>query len=123
MLISHDVVSLFTNTPVTESLPVIRDRLESCSAWKTVTSLDVDDVMEFLEFVLTTTYFCFQGQIYRQIFDTAQGSLVSPLVTNMFMEHLEQKLLATASSDLKPRLWKIRGYFIGSKERFSGKVN
>ena len=33
------------------------------------------------------------------------GSPVSPLVANMFMEHLEQKFLNTAPEDLKPKLW------------------
>jgi len=34
------------------------------------------------------------------------GSPVSPLVANMFMEHLERKLLDTAAEDLKLKLWK-----------------
>ena len=68
--------------------------------------LEVDDIMELLEFILTTTYFCFNGQIYRHKFGTAMCSPVSPLVADMFMEHLEQKLLNTAPEDLKPKLWK-----------------
>ena len=65
------------------------------------TLLEIDDIMELLEFILSTTYFCFNGQIYRQKFGTAMGSPVSPLVANMFMEHLERKLLDTAPEDLK----------------------
>jgi len=68
--------------------------------------LEADDIMELLEFILTTTYFNFRDQIYRQKFGTAMGSPVSPLVANSFLEHLEQKLLATALEDLKPKLWK-----------------
>jgi len=34
------------------------------------------------------------------------GSPVFPLVANIFMEYLEQKLLDTAPMELKPRLWK-----------------
>jgi len=63
--------------------------------------LEVDDIMELLEFILTTTYFCFSDQIYRQKYSTAMGSPVSPLVANMFMEHLERKLLVTPPEDLK----------------------
>jgi len=62
--------------------------------------------LELLEFVLTTTYFSFRGQIYRQKFGTAMGSPVSPLVANLFMEHLEQKLLTTVPTEFKPKLWK-----------------
>jgi len=61
--------------------------------------------MELLEFILTTTYFTFRGQIYKQEFGTAMGSPVSPLVANNFIESLEQKLklLATAPEDLSNR--------------------
>jgi len=68
--------------------------------------LEVDDIIELLEFILTTTYFCFNGQIYRQNFGTAMGSPVFPLAANMFMEHLERKHLDTAPEDLKQKLWK-----------------
>ena len=101
LLVSHDVVSLFTSTPVKESLEVIREILQCHSEWRYTTLLEVDDIMELLEFI--TTYFCFNGQIYRQKFGTAMGSPVSPLVANMFMEHLERKLLDTAPEDLKPK--------------------
>jgi len=105
VLISHDVVSLFTNIPVADSLKVIRERLERDKSWSHKTLLDVDDVMELLEFILTTTYVCFRGQIYRQKFGTAMESPVSPLIANLFMEYLEQKLLYTAPMELKLRLW------------------
>ena len=106
ILISHDVVSLFTNIPVTDSLLVIRDRLEMDKHWRQKTILEADDVMELLEFILTTTYFSFRGQIYRQKFGTAMGSPVTQLVANFYMKHLEEKLLTTAPAELKPRLWK-----------------
>ena len=35
--------------------------------------LEEDDILELLEFVLTTTYFAFRGEIYRQKFGTAMG--------------------------------------------------
>jgi len=83
VLISYDVVSLFTNIPVADSLKLIRERLER-DRYKTL--LDVDDVMELLEFILTTTYVCFRGQIDRQKFGTAMGSPVSPLVAKAVHE-------------------------------------
>jgi len=63
MLISHDVVSLFTNTPVKEYLDIIKDRLQKDPQWKHKCLLEVDDIMELLEFILSTTHFTFRGQI------------------------------------------------------------
>jgi len=68
--------------------------------------LEKDDILELLEFVLTTTYFAFRGEIYRQKFGTAMGSPVSPSVANIFMEQLERTLSATVPEDLRPKLWK-----------------
>jgi len=55
LLVSYDVVSLFTSTPVKESLEVIREKLQRQPEWKYTTLLEVDDIMELLEFKLTTT--------------------------------------------------------------------
>ena len=103
---SHDVVSLFMNTPIQKSMFIIRDILEQAVTLKDRTKLCVDDVMELLEFVLTTTYFSFWGEVYQQIFGTAMGSPVSPIVANLFMEFLEQQAIASAPLACKPRLWK-----------------
>ena len=46
LLVSHDVVSLFTSTPVKESLEVIRERLQCHPKWGYTTLLEVDDIME-----------------------------------------------------------------------------
>ena len=85
---------------------MIRERLKQNSEWIYTTMLETDDIMELLEYLLTTTYFSFRGQIFRQKFGTAVGSPVSPLVANMFMEHLEEKHHATAPKELKLRQWK-----------------
>ena len=101
---SHDVVSLFTNTPIAESLDVIRDRLERDDTLKKRTSLS--DIWDLLRFVLTTTYFLFRGIIHKQRFDAAMGSPVSPVVANLNMEFLDQHVIATAPISCRPRLWK-----------------
>ncbi|XP_072035701.1 uncharacterized protein [Amphiura filiformis] len=106
ILNSHDVVSLFTNTPIDKSLDVIKARLESDNTLKDRTKLNADDIIQLLSFVLTTTYFSFRGQIYRQIFGAAMGSPVSAIVANLFMEWLEKEAVATAPLDCKPKIWR-----------------
>ena len=62
--------------------------------------------MALLDFVLNTTYFTFRNTIYKQKFGTAMGSLVSPIIANLFREHLEQETIATAPISCRPRMWK-----------------
>ena len=62
--------------------------------------------MDLTEFIATTTYFSFGGQLFKQKFGTAMGSPVSPILANFFMEWLEQQAIATAPIDCKPKLWK-----------------
>ena len=69
------------------------------------TNLESDDVVQLLDFILTTTYFTFRDKIYRQLFGTAMGSPVSPIAANIFMEALEQKAIAAAPMDCRPKLW------------------
>jgi len=58
---SHDVVSLFTNTSVSEAIEIIRNQFENDMMLKDRTNLEIGDIMELLEFVVNTTYFTFRG--------------------------------------------------------------
>ncbi len=72
VFVSHDVVSVFTNTLIDESLDIIRNRLIQDITLKD--KLHVDDVMDLLRFILTTIYFQFDDVIYRQRFGTVMRS-------------------------------------------------
>ena len=114
MTVSHlcqnleiDVVSLFTKTPIQQTLTNIREGLEKDQDLKKRIKLEVNHIMDFTEFVAATTYFSFRGQLFNQKFGTAMGSPVSPIRANFFTEWLEQQAIATAPIDCKPKLWKI----------------
>ena len=110
ILNSHDVVSLFTNTPIDQVLKIVKDRLEKVKILKEYNkehgyNLESEDIVHLLQFILTTTYFTFRGKIFRQVFGTAMGSPVSPIAANIFMEALEQQAIATAPLNGTPKLW------------------
>ena len=86
MFLSHGVVSLFTNTPIDDTLHIIRKLLEDVSTLKLKTHSQVGDIMDLLQFVVTTTYFSFRSSIYQHKFGTAMGSPVSPVIANLFKE-------------------------------------
>ena len=105
ILNSYDVVSLYINTPIDQVLDIVKRRLENEDVLKvynrdTGFNLTSGDVVQLLDFILSTTYFTFRGKNYRQLFRTAMGSPVSPIAANIFMEDLEQQAIATAPPKL-----------------------
>jgi hypothetical protein len=62
-----------------------------------------EDVLALFKHVLTTTYFCFDGQFYEQTDGVGMGSPLSPVIANFFMEDFEQKVIQQATH--KPVCW------------------
>ena len=80
VLVSFDVVSLFTHVPTARAIQVSRDRLEKDSTLPERTSLSVNDICDLLSLCLDATYLSFEGKIYKQIHGTAMGSPASVVV-------------------------------------------
>ena len=73
ILVSFDVVSLFTKLPVSLVLKVAKERLEADDTLSDRTSLHVRSIISLWKMCLDATYFVFRGTIYQQIFVTANG--------------------------------------------------
>ena len=93
-LSSYDVSALFTSVPVDSAQRVIKNILEKDPTLNDRTVLPVEDIILLLEFCLKNMYFSFQGQFCEQVESVAMGSLVSPIVANLYMEYYEQKALS-----------------------------
>ena len=102
-LSSYNVTSLFTLVPIDPALNIIKDLLEQDETLSNRTVLSVQHIIELLGFCLHNTYFSFQNRFYEQVEGVAMGSLVSPIVANLYMEHFEREALRSASQP--PRLW------------------
>jgi hypothetical protein len=91
MLISFDVVSLFTKIPLNEAIQVIKEVADLQTA-------------RLVEVCLKSTFFSFQGEFFEQTSGVAMGSPLSPIVANLYMEKFEKNSLETYP--LKPSRWK-----------------
>jgi len=89
-MVGLDVVSLFTNVPIVDSLELLSHHFG-------------DDVLALFKHVLTSTYFCFDGQFYEQTDGVAMGSPLSPVIANTFMENFEKKAIEHATHN--PVCW------------------
>jgi hypothetical protein len=89
-MVSFDIVLLFTSMPISETTDLLGRHFE-------------EDVLVLFRHVLTTSYFTFNGQFYRQTDVVAMGSPLSPVVANLCMEDYEKTALDSAQ--LHPRCW------------------
>ena len=92
VLVSFNVISLFTQVPTTRAAQVCRQRLQDDPSLPDRTNLTVEDICSLLGLCLEATY---NGTIYQQVHGTAMGSPVLVVVANLVMEDNEQKALST----------------------------
>jgi retron-type reverse transcriptase len=90
ILVSFDVVSLFTRVPLDDTLLLLQQHFH-------------DQPISLFKQVLTTTYFMYDGAFYDQTDGVAMGSPLDPVIANYYMEHFEQQAISKAP--MKPTLW------------------
>ena len=90
-MVSFDVVSLFTNVPLIETIDIIIQRLYSSTA--IVTPEIPKDIFRKMLILCTQGMFLYKDVLYRQLDGVAMGSPLGPSLANMFMAHRECELL------------------------------
>lgn len=90
ILVSLDVISLFTNIPTSLVIKAIENRWNDIS---TKTTLTLSQFLYAIELILTSTSFQFNGEIFDQIFGSPMGSPLSPILADIVMEDLETHCL------------------------------
>ena len=103
VMVSFDVVSLFTCVPTDLAVQVARRRLEKDQTLPERTDLSVDDIMDLLTLCLNSTFLQFTGKVYQQVYGTAMGSPVSVVIANLVMEDVEER---ATTFHPPPRFWR-----------------
>ena len=81
-LISYDVCSLFTSIPLKEKIDIAVNLSLEHNPGLDITKAELKKLFEF---ATSSTYFLFQGTFYNQTDGVAIGSLLGPLLPNLFM--------------------------------------
>lgn len=85
VVVSLDVVSLFTNIPVELAISSVNNK------WDTIsknTNIPNDVFLQLIEFVFNSTFFICDGVVYKQIFGTPMGATISPIISQYVMDEL-----------------------------------
>ncbi|CAF5034961.1 unnamed protein product, partial [Rotaria sp. Silwood1] len=102
IMISFDVDNLYTNVPVHEAIEITLDLL-----FKTPKSSNItytrSQFKELLKIAVCDIPFRFLDKTYTQIDGVAMGSPLGPILADLFMSNLEQKLNRFSTN--KPLTW------------------
>ena len=91
-MVSFDVVTLFTKVQLTETIKVISHQLQQDDTLEERSGLPPSEICCLTNLCLCSTYFQFGELFFEQLEGLAMGSPFSPVVANLFMEYLEERL-------------------------------
>ena len=101
-VVSYDVVSLFTNIPLDETIELALDLILKNNLNIKITR---NDLKKLFIFATSKTQFSFKNEIYQQTDGVAMGSPLAPVLANLFMGHHE-KLWINEFQGNKPRFYR-----------------
>ena len=85
---SLDVESLFTNTPLKETIKICCDLLYENQ--ELLCNISKNQFNKLLRAALNNNFFLFDGIVYKQVDGVAMGSPLCPTLANAFLAHYEQ---------------------------------
>ncbi len=100
VMISCDVVSLFTKIPVQRALHIVEERITNDSSFGNRTNLSIENFMSLLRLCLNSSDFSFRNTFYRQTFGCPMGSPISMTMANLVMEDLENRIFSSSNDVL-----------------------
>ncbi|KFD50678.1 hypothetical protein M513_08485 [Trichuris suis] len=107
ILVSYDVKDLFTSIPMDITLNALENLLDKDSTLSQRTSLKAFHVKKLVSFCMKeANYFRFGEQCFMQNSGAPMGSSLSPVLAEVFMEHLEEIAFSTANESIVPVLFK-----------------
>ena len=101
-MVSFDVISLFTNVPLAETIELIINRIYDDNNPNAVPF--EKDVFRKLMFMATQGIFMFNDRMYKQIDGVTMGSPLGPTLANFFLGHIEEQIFAN-NNDVLPKIY------------------
>ena len=84
-MVSFDVTFLNTNIPIIDTLNIIKDYVNNDVQFTRTTAIPQDKFLDRVHWVLTTTWYTFNSQFYKQIDGIAMGGLATSTTAEIYM--------------------------------------
>jgi hypothetical protein len=91
--VSFDIVSLYTNVPISDSITYIQHKLEQYDDLDSITKLDIAELLKLIKICLDNSYFRYQDTFYSQLEGASMGSPLSPIVAELYLQNLENTII------------------------------
>lgn len=102
-LFSFDVVNMYPNIPIPETLILVKAALEKLQDTDDDDAISIETIMKMLTTSLNCNYFQFDQQFYKQTSGLAMGSCLSSIMSDIYMANLEEEIMS--NDGFKPKLW------------------
>ena len=87
-MVSYDVISLFTNIPLNETMNIAVEVIFKNNPNIKITK---PELVKLLKFATSETHFLFDNKFYDRIDGVVMGSPLGPVLTNLFMSYHEKQ--------------------------------
>ena len=105
IMASFDVVSLFTNIPLQETIDICIASLFK-NENDLIIGLNRNQLKSLLDFAVKENVFIFDNIVYQQIDGVAMGSPLGPTLANIFLSYHEQRWMHECPSEFKPTYYR-----------------
>ena len=103
IMVSLDVISLYKNIPIFDTLNVIKDYVNKDYQFTSKTAMPQDKFLCLINLVLTTTWYTFNSKFYQNTDDIAMGGPASPTTAEICIQAHEQTAILTGLHP--PKVW------------------
>uniref|UniRef100_A0A5S6QLT0 Reverse transcriptase domain-containing protein n=1 Tax=Trichuris muris TaxID=70415 RepID=A0A5S6QLT0_TRIMR len=107
ILVSYDVTDLFTSIPLDLTYQIISELLSNDVSLNERTKLNPYHITKLVKFCMEDgNYFHWKGSFYSQKRGAPMGSSLSPIIAEIFMEHLEEVAFPTGFQNFHLKAFK-----------------